>query len=606
MSAPLDPSAFKETLIVLGGAGIVIPVFYKLKISPVLGFILIGMVVGPFGLGALAHSIPWLAAVTITDRSEIEAVAELGVVLLLFMIGLELSFDRLMAMRRLVFGMGLSQVLLSAAIIAGITVLFGQAFRTAVVIGLALAVSSTAIIVQVLSEEKALTSAVGRSSFAVLLFQDVAVVPILFAVSVLAKGNSGSAMGELGVALAQAAIAVAVLVLIGRRLLRPLYRMVAATRSEDLFMAACLLVVLAASLTTALAGLSMAMGALIAGLMLAETEYRRQVEVTIEPFKGLMLGVFLISIGMSIDLGRVVAQPLAVGGAVLGLLVVKGGVVFGLGRLFRLGRLTSLRAGLLLAPGGEFTVVIIGLATTLGLISRKVSDFVLIIAVLTMTLIPLLFRAGRRLEKRAAPAVGASDETQLPEPAADAARVILAGFGRVGRVVATMLDAHDIPYIAIDADADAELVARQRRAGRHVYYGDITRPDFLRRADLAHTPALVVTMDDSAAADRMVAMARAERPDLLIVARARNADHAAHLYRLGVTEAVPETVESSLQLSETLLVELGVPMGPVIASIHERRAQFRADIQASAPDAVVRLRSRSRLRDYQAMAAGEE
>ena len=604
MSAPLDPSAFKETLIVLGGAGIVIPVFYKLKISPVLGFILIGMVVGPFGLGALAHSIPWLAAVTITDRSEIEAVAELGVVLLLFMIGLELSFDRLMAMRRLVFGMGLSQVLLSAAIIAGITVLFGQAFRTAVVIGLALAVSSTAIIVQVLSEEKALTSAVGRSSFAVLLFQDVAVVPILFAVSVLAKGNSGSAMGELGVALAQAAIAVAVLVLIGRRLLRPLYRMVAATRSEDLFMAACLLVVLAASLTTALAGLSMAMGALIAGLMLAETEYRRQVEVTIEPFKGLMLGVFLISIGMSIDLGRVVAQPLAVGGAVLGLLVVKGGVVFGLGRLFRLGRLTSLRAGLLLAPGGEFTVVIIGLATTLGLISRKVSDFVLIIAVLTMTLIPLLFRAGRRLEKRAAPAVGASDETQLPEPAADAARVILAGFGRVGRVVATMLDAHDIPYIAIDADA--ELVARQRRAGRHVYYGDITRPDFLRRADLAHTPALVVTMDDSAAADRMVAMARAERPDLLIVARARNADHAAHLYRLGVTEAVPETVESSLQLSETLLVELGVPMGPVIASIHERRAQFRADIQASAPDAVVRLRSRSRLRDYQAMAAGEE
>lgn len=604
MSAPLDPSAFKETLIVLGGAGIVIPVFYKLKISPVLGFILIGMVVGPFGLGALAHSIPWLAAVTITDRSEIEAVAEMGVVLLLFMIGLELSFDRLMAMRRLVFGMGLSQVLISAAIIAGIAVLFGQAFRTAVVIGLALAVSSTAIIVQVLSEEKALTSAVGRSSFAVLLFQDVAVVPILFAVSVLARGSSGSAMGELGVALAQAAIAVAVLVLIGRRLLRPLYRMVAATRSEDLFMAACLLVVLAASLTTALAGLSMAMGALIAGLMLAETEYRRQVEVTIEPFKGLMLGVFLISIGMSIDLGRVVAQPLAVGGAVLGLLVVKGGVVVGLGRLFRLGRLTSLRAGLLLAPGGEFTVVIIGLATTLGLISHKVSDFVLIIAVLTMTLIPLLFRAGRRLEKRSAPAVGASDETQLPEPAADAARVILAGFGRVGRVVATMLDAHDIPYIAIDADA--ELVARQRRAGRHVYYGDITRPDFLRRADLAHTPALVVTMDDSAAADRMVAMARAERPDLLIVARARNADHAAHLYRLGVTEAVPETVESSLQLSETLLVELGVPMGPVIASIHERRAQFRADIQASAPDAVVRLRSRSRLRDYQAMAAGEE
>lgn len=604
MSAPLDPSAFKETLIVLGGAGIVIPVFYKLKISPVLGFILIGMVVGPFGLGALAHKIPWLAAVTITDRSEIEAVAEMGVVLLLFMIGLELSFDRLMAMRRLVFGMGLSQVLISAAIIAGIAVLFGQAFRTAVVIGLALAVSSTAIIVQVLSEEKALTSAVGRSSFAVLLFQDVAVVPILFAVSVLARGSSGSAMGELGVALAQAAIAVAVLVLIGRRLLRPLYRMVAATRSEDLFMAACLLVVLAASLTTALAGLSMAMGALIAGLMLAETEYRRQVEVTIEPFKGLMLGVFLISIGMSIDLGRVVAQPLAVGGAVLGLLVVKGGVVVGLGRLFRLGRLTSLRAGLLLAPGGEFTVVIIGLATTLGLISHKVSDFVLIIAVLTMTLIPLLFRAGRRLEKRSAPAVGASDETQLPEPAADAARVILAGFGRVGRVVATMLDAHDIPYIAIDADA--ELVARQRRAGRHVYYGDITRPDFLRRADLAHTPALVVTMDDSAAADRMVAMARAERPDLLIVARARNADHAAHLYRLGVTEAVPETVESSLQLSETLLVELGVPMGPVIASIHERRAQFRADIQASAPDAVVRLRSRSRLRDYQAMAAGEE
>ncbi len=580
----------RDALVVLGAAAVVIPLFHRIRVSPVLGFMLVGMAVGPAGLGTLAEALPALRWVTIADRGRIEPLADLGVVLLLFMIGLELPWERIKTMRRLVFGLGSVQLAGSTVAVAGAAVLLGMAPAAAGVVALALAMSSTAVVAQVLAEERRMTGLVGRVSFAVLLFQDLMLVPVLFGL-----GAAGGGAGWAGFALAvlKALGMVAVIVGGGRLALRPLFRGVARTGSPELFMAACLLVVLGTGVAADAAGLSMALGALIAGLLLAETEYRRQIEVTVEPFKGLLLGVFLISIGMSLDLARIARDPLPVLGAALGLVAVKATVTAVLARGFGLRLRVGGPAGLLLGPGGEFSFVILGLAQASGLVGPALGGFAFIVAALTMATIPLLSRLGTLLAGRR-PVQVAADLLPPEMPGDGPPPVILAGFGRVGQTVAALLDAHALPWVAVDSDADR--VAVQRRGGRAVYYGDITRPELLHLIGLADARALVVTIDDRARADALVQTARAERPDLLIVARARDGRHAARLYALGASDAVPETIEASLQLSEAVLVDLGVPMGPVLVSIHERRAALQGEIRAMAPGATVVSRGQVRLR----------
>lgn len=584
----------REALVVLGAAAVVIPLFHRLRVRPVLGFMLIGVAVGPSGLGALAHSVPWLSAVAITDRDEIAPMAELGVALLLFMIGLELSFERIRTMRRLVFGLGGSQVLLCAAALAGVAAALGLPAGGALAMGLALAMSSTAVVTQVLAEERRITGHVGRASFAVLLFQDLAVVPVLFAVEVAGRGEGRPL--DLALAAGKAVLGGVALVGLGRLVLRPLFRGVARTGSPELFMAACLLVVLGTGVAASAAGLSAALGALVAGLLLAETEYRRQIEVTLEPFKGLLLGVFLISVGMGLDLGRIAASPFAVLAAAVGVVGLKAAVIAGLGRAFGLRWNVGLPAGLLLGPGGEFSFVILALAGSLGLVDPDAAGFALIVAALTMAAIPALSGLGTWLVGRRARAPRAVDPALLPPDESDeTGRVLIAGFGRVGRTVAAMLEAHRVAYVALDSDVDR--VAAARRGGAPVYYGDVSNPDLLHRLGLAGARALVVTLDDRARTDALVSAARGARPDLLIVARARDGRHAAQLYHLGASDAVPETIEASLQLSEAVLVDLGLPMGPVIVSIHEKRAEFQAEIKAMVPGATIRPRGLRRLRD---------
>lgn len=587
MAAELDLASFQEPLVILATAGVVIPLFRRLKISPVIGFILVGVLVGPYALGALAGDVPWLKAVVITDPDSIATIAELGVVLLMFMIGLELSFERLNMMRKLVFGMGALQVGLCALAIGAATYALKPDMKTAIVVGMALSVSTTAVIVQTLSERKRLAKPVGRATFAVLLFQDLAVVPMLFAVGVLGSGTQGSVVGAFGVAMLQAAAAVVAIVVLGRIVLRPLFRMVAGAGASESFMSASLLVILGAGIATAAAGLSMAMGALIAGILLAETEYRRQIEITIEPFKGLLLGVFLISVGMSIDLPRIAESPVLFASVGFAVVAVKALTVTGLGRLFGLPLGVSLQAGLLLGPGSEFTFVIIGLASHLALLTEDIASLALAVAATTMTLVPVLERVGAWTERRlpTAPTVDESI-TPLPEITPSDSRVIVCGYGRVGQTVGAMLETHNVPFLAVDMDA--KEVSKHRSKGKPVAYGDATRVEFLRLCDVEHARALVVTLDSPQAAAEIVKAARSERPDLIIVCRARDARDAARLYKLGATDAVPETTEASLVLCEQLLVDLGVPMGYVIASVHDRRAEQRAEIQAMAPEATVR------------------
>ena len=372
---------------------------------------------------------------------------------------------------------------------------------------------------------------------------------------------------------APALIGVLVLLAAGRWLLRPMLRSVAKAKSEELFMAACLLVVIGAGVVAALTGLSMALGAFIAGLLLGETEYRHEVEVTIEPFKGLLLGLFFLSVGIGLDLSLLVSSPLFIFGMAIGLIGLKAATIFGLARLFRLPARAALETGLLLAAGGEFAFVIMEAAMGAQIVDQAVGRSVLVAATLSMMLIPALALLGARIGATKAPPA----ETPV-EPAAGAGgpRVLIVGFGRVGRLVGEMLDRHEIAWVA--AERDPRIVEAARRDRRSVFYGDAARPEFLKRCGVGEAPALVVTMDNSEATEAVVELARSLRPDLTIVARARDARHAKRLYELGVTDAVPETVEASLQLSETVLVEIGVPMGLVIASIHERRDAYRADL----------------------------
>jgi monovalent cation:H+ antiporter-2, CPA2 family len=578
VNAPLDLAVYKETLIFLVTAGIVAPLFFRLHISPVLGFLLAGVALGPFGLGRLAARAPWLDALALTNVEAIDRVAAFGVVFLLFMMGLELSFERLTRMRRLVFGLGLAQVVLSSLLLGAVVLWLGQPPVAALVIGAALSMSSTALIIPVLAERKRLNLAAGRVSFAVLLFQDLAVAPLLFMVTMLVGSRENGLELGLALTLAPAALALSGLIVLGRLVLRPLFHSVAMTRSTEFFMAACLLVVLGTGLIAAISGLSMALGAFVAGLLLAETEYRREVEVTIEPFKGLLLGLFFVAVGAGLDLSLLIARPLPILLIAGAIVAAKAVALIVLGRAFRLPARVAREVALLLGPGGEFAFVMIGAAVAGQVVAPKVGQTVLVAVTLTMLATPALARLGELLAGRLPPP-GLSPEAMEPPPEDEGHRVIIVGYGRVGTLIGEMLDRHNIPYIAVDSDARS--IARQRQAGKPIYFGDATRPEFLRRCGIDRARALVVTMDAPRANEAVVEAARALRADITLVARARDAAHAKALYELGVTDAVPETIEASLQLSEAVLVDIGVPMGVVIASIHERRDEYRKLLLAS-------------------------
>ena len=538
---------------------------------------------GPLGLGSISNAFPALSWFTISDAQNVAGIAELGIIFLLFLIGLELSFPRLSTMRRLVVGLGGSQVLLTSALIAGAAVAAGKNPSEAIVLGASLSLSSTAIVLELLSNQERLTTGVGRASFSVLLAQDLAVIPILLFVSILAARSDGSVLASLASAVLQAAVAVIVIVVFGRVLLRPLFRLVATARSSELFIAAVLFVIVGAGVIAGQAGLSMALGAFLAGLLLAETEYRKAIEATVAPFKGLLLGIFFFTVGMKIDFRELLREPLWLLGGVVSLIAVKSLPLIGLGRLFRLSWPVAAETGLLLGLGGEFAFVGIGMASATGLIEAPLASFTLAVTSVTMALTPLLSICARHLTARLTSGK-AVDPELTARPAGGQKHAIVVGYGRVGKVVCALLREHGIPYIA--ADSDALTVTRDRRESHDVYYGDAADPRFLETCGLANAAGVIITIHSATSViDDVVEHVRAMRPDILIVSRARDADHARHLYGLGATDAVPETIEASLQLSEAALVGLGIAAGLAIASIHEKRDEIRHALQQAARDA---------------------
>ena len=572
MHSPLENPAFIDAIVILGAAGIVIPAFARFRITPIIGFILVGVLLGPSGLGSLQGQYSWLQFVTINDREAIEPFAEMGIILLLFSIGLELSFKRLWSLRRLVFGVGAAELLASGLIIGSVLYLLGQNSAGALGLGLALALSSTALVLPMSGTK----SPVGRAALAMLLFEDVAIVPIIFLLGAISPAiTADGGWDDLGRTLLMGGAVIIGMLVLGRLLLPRIFAQAARTKSPELFLAVSLLVIILASLATAATGLSPIVGALLAGLLIAETEYHGEVEVITQPLKGLALGVFLITVGMQIDIRVIVANWSDLLIAVVGVVMIKAIVTSSLLRFAGVRAGTATEAGVLMASPSETTLIVLAAAMQAQLIQPQTAAFWQIVTAIGLTITPLLARFGhdiaRRMEMRSDGGAAPSDQP------VEAQQTIIIGFGRVGKLIADLLTTHNQKYLAVETNIDT--VAKARREGYPIMFGNVSRNEMLDRLRLGHAKALVLTMDEPVLSVQIVKKVRAWVPDLPIIARARDIEHAAELYQAGATNAVPEALEGSLQLSEAVLVENGVAMGPVIASIHELRDIYRKQIQ---------------------------
>ena len=561
----------KEIILFLALSGVLMPLLSRLKINPVLGFLSVGVLLGPYGLASLAQAWPPLSWFTFVRPDQVAFLAELGVIFLMFMIGLELSVERLWSMRRLVFGLGGLQVVLSAVAIGGLAMAFGNGIEAAVILGVVIAFSSTAIVMQLLIQRRELGTPLGQSAFAILLFQDLAVVPLLVLISILGTSSGeGSFAGLLGYAVVKGVLTVVVIYLVGRRLVRPLFHQIAVDKQPDTFTALTLLTTLGVAALTWFAGLSMALGALLAGLIIAETEFRHEVEITIEPFKGLLMGLFFMSVGMGIDLRALLAEPVWIPLSIVGLLALKSLIVFVLLRVFGLSWGRAAEGGLLLSQGGEFAFIVIGMALGLGLLERQTGQFMLIVVGVSMLAAPVVARLGQSLgdaiDRRIATPESEGEDTGIGELYG---HVIIAGYGRVGQLVGQMLDQQGVRYVAIENNA--QLVAHQRKAGTPLVFGDASRPELLRKLRIDEARAVVLTMDHTAAAIHAVHAVRRMVPMMRIIARARDEKHALLLREAGASVVVPETLESSLKLTSWVLETLGVPPEAALRQLEQER-----------------------------------
>ncbi|XWN31429.1 MAG: cation:proton antiporter [Devosia sp.] len=573
----------KEALIFLVAAGVVVPVLQRLGLNSILGYLVAGAVVGPFGIVTVTDDLfgVHLTMLTISDPEGVRHLAELGVVFLLFLIGLELSGPRLWAMRHLVFGLGALQVAVTAAVLTGIGAALGLSTPAAIAIGASLALSSTAIVVQLLVDAGRLAAPPGRVQFSILLMQDIAVVPVLLVIGALAADNNMNVWESLVFSVLGAAILIPAILFAGRRVLGPVFRFVGARRDRDMFTAAALLVIIGTAAATNLAGLSMALGAFLAGLVFADTEFSHQLESEIAPFKGLLLGLFFLSVGMTIDPRVLFDAPLTLAGVVVGTVVVKAAIIFVLCLMVRQPLSVALEAGLMLSQIGEFSLVALALASGLGIVPDEVARILVVAAGITMAMTTALAVPIRRLAQAVAmQGEGTRAAETLKEASQSSGHVIIAGFGRIGQGIGDLLDERHVPYLALDLDSQA--VARARKAGKAVHFGDIQRPDVLKNARAANARAVVLTMDKPNANANVIRVLKRLGMKTPVVARAHDKQHAMELYALGADQVVLEAFEASLQMGEETLVTLGFPRDAAHAVVAEQRETGRRELADAA------------------------
>ncbi|MBK5540599.1 cation:proton antiporter [Pseudomonas sp. TH07] len=541
---PHEGNLLQAAVVFLFAAVLTVPLAKRLQLGAVLGYLFAGVIIGPSVLGLIGNP------------QSVSHISELGVVLLLFIIGLELSPRRLWVMRKAVFGVGLAQVLLTGVVIGSMALLvFGQPLNSAIVLGLGLALSSTAFGLQSLAERKELNSPHGRLAFAILLFQDIAAIPLIALVPALAGGDHHTSTAQDITHGLQVLGSIAVVVVGGRYLLRPVFRVVAATGLPEVSTATALLVVIGTAWLMDLAGVSMALGAFLAGLLLADSEYRHELEAQIEPFKGLLLGLFFISVGMGANISLLFSAPLAVLGLTLLLIGLKLPLLYVVGRLAGgLGRLSAVRLGVVLAAGGEFAFVVFKIGRDQGLFEARLYDLLVLTITLSMAMTPLLLLACSRL------LVPKSKPVEVPahlrDIDSDAPRVVIAGMGRMGQIVARILKAQKVPFVALDTSVETIELTRSF-GGMPVFYGDPMRPEILNAAKVGEAEFFVIATDDPDTNIQTAALVRKLYPHMKIIARARNRQHVHKLVDLGA-EAVRETYYSSLEMSRRTLVGLGL------------------------------------------------
>lgn len=528
-----------QGVIYLAAAVIAVPLFGRLGLGSVLGYLTAGVIIGPQAVGLIG------------DVDAVLHFAELGVVLLLFIIGLELQPARLWALRKAVFGYGSVQVIATALLFGVVAWLCGIDWRSAVVIGFALALSSTAFALQTLAEKRELTTRHGRSAFTILLFQDLAVIPLLALLPLLVEDSGASGGGWLQAL--RALLVIGVVVLVGRYVLRHLLRRIADSGYHEVFTAMALLTVLGTALLVEWAGLSMALGAFLAGVLLADSQYRHELEANIEPFKGLLLGLFFIAVGMSVDLGVLVERPFTVAGLVAGLMTVKFALLFAIGRRKGMDALSSFSLATTLSQGGEFAFVLFNVAAGEALMEGSLVDLLILVVTVSMALTPLLFIVRDRLVE---PWLKPAKEATWDQPTEEEHPVIIAGFGRFGQMVGRVLSARGIGFTALDASA--EHVDFVREYGAKVFYGDASRLDLLRAAQADKARLFVLAIDDVEASLHTAQTVRRHFPQLRICARARNRKHAYQLMELGIELIQRETFLSALELTRQVLLELGL------------------------------------------------
>jgi glutathione-regulated potassium-efflux system ancillary protein KefC/glutathione-regulated potassium-efflux system protein KefB len=550
-----------QAAVFLAATVLAVPFFRRLRLSAVLAYLAAGIAIGPWGLRI------------VEDGENVLHMAEFGVVLLLFVIGLELQPSRLRAMRKAVFGLGTAQVLATTALFTGIAVAFGLPLKAAFVAGFALSLSSTPLALQLLAERDQLKTHHGRSAFAILLFQDIAVMPMLALLPLL--GTQGADQ-DWRTSLLSAGQALGVMVLLvagGPFVLRPLLRIVAETKVAEAFTAAALLVVVGTALLFNAVGLSMALGAFVAGLLLADSEYRHELEADIEPFKGLLLGLFFISVGMTANVGLLLDSPFKILGLVVGLLGLKFALLYAISRATEHSKASSRGLSFALPQAGEFGFVLFALAVSYGVMDRQLAETLVIVVTLSMIASPLLMMLQTAIEQRI---------PKAPTPAFDRidshdGKVIIAGFGRFGQIVGRVLRMRKIPFTALEASvAQVELL---RRFGNKVFYGDASRLELLHAAGAAEATVLVVAIDDVEASVRTVELARRHYPHLKIFARARNRQHAIRLMDFDVRYIIRETLLSSLDMSQQTLEALGFSRAAALESVRRFRQHDDSTLQ---------------------------
>lgn len=569
----------KDAMVFLFAAGVAVPAFRFVKLPAVVGFMLTGVALGPFGLGQLAHDYPLLEYISISEPSAAAPFAELGVLFLLFLLGLEFSFEKLWGLRKTVFGVGGLQAGLSALALTSLLMLtLGLDPTLAAICGFAMALSSTAIVMQLLVENKTAATPVGRTSFGVLLFQDILVAPILIFVGLVSLNTDAGLANVLIRALIQGLVALAIIFVVGKFLLKHIFRAVAVAGGRDFLLALTLFTVVGAAAITASAGLSLALGAFLAGLLLGETEFKHQTEVDLEPFKGILLGLFFMTVGMGLNLPSILGNPVFILVGLVALLSLKLLIAYLSTRVFGNSVKTSLETAFLLAPAGEFAFIVIAAAMTGGLIDVELASLLSAIAGLSMLLTPALAKLGNVL----ANAIQTNDTQSTPEAydlSDKKGHVLLAGYGRVGQVVARMLNAQKAEVVALDLDA--RLVAQARDSGIRAYLGDAARSELVKSAGIEGAALFIATTNNPAEIERMVEAIRAIRPDIPILARAHDQEHANKLERAGANLVVPEVVEAGLQLAGAALTEFGYERETVRGLIaYERDGEYHRPDEA--------------------------